>query len=349
MNETFDVAIIGGGPAGETFASELSAASPDKKILLVDGSSEGHIKVCGGLLAPDAQKVLAMMNLTLPNCILADPQIFAVETVDLVSRCKRLYQRHYLNMKRNAFDKWLLSNLPKSVAVISGMCVDAKQFNGVYAISVRQNEEIKTYLARAVIGADGGGSLIRRKFFGRTIKQYVALQQWFEGEKVPSYSCVFDRTTSDSYSWTIIKDGYSIYGGAFEKEGCREAFERQKARFEEFCGIKLGKPIKTEACLVSSPRRMRDFIAGRDGVFLIGEAAGLISSSSFEGISSAIISGKILARAFADGKNQRDVLRLYRRRTRALRIKLWLKTKKRAVLCSPTLRKMIMKSGIKSL
>lgn len=40
MNETFDVAIIGGGPAGETFASELSAASPDKKILLVDGSSE---------------------------------------------------------------------------------------------------------------------------------------------------------------------------------------------------------------------------------------------------------------------------------------------------------------------
>ncbi len=348
MNDIYDVAVIGGGPAGATFATELSASAADTKILLIDGGSAGHIKVCGGLLAPDAQKVLAKMNITLPNSVLADPQIFAVETVDLVSRCVRFYQRHYLNMDREAFDKWLLSNVPCTVDVVGGMCVDAKKKDGVFVLTVRNGGGTATYRARALIGADGGGSLVRRKFFGRSIKQYVALQQWFECAEVPYYACIFDKETSDSCSWTIMKDGYSIYGGAFEKDGCREAFEKQKARFEVFYGITLGEPVRTEACLVSSPRKMRDFIAGRDGVYLIGEAAGFISASSFEGISSAIISGKILAGAFADGKSEKDVLRLYRRRTRALRTKLWLKTKKRAVLCSPALRKMIMKSGVKS-
>lgn len=121
MNDIYDVAVIGGGPAGATFATELSASAADTKILLVDGGSAGHIKVCGGLLAPDAQKVLAKMNITLPNSVLADPQIFAVETVDLVSRCVRFYQRHYLNMDREAFDKWLLSNVPCTVDV-AGAC-----------------------------------------------------------------------------------------------------------------------------------------------------------------------------------------------------------------------------------
>lgn len=348
MNNIYDVAVIGGGPAGATFSAELAAISPENRILLVDGAGDGHVKVCGGLLAPDAQKVLAKMNMTLPNSVLADPQIFAVETVDLVTRRMRYYQRHYLNMKRDAFDKWLLSNVPESVDVVGGMCVSVSRDGDGFKISVRRGDAQTEYSSRTLVGADGGGSVVRRKFFGREIKQYVALQQWFGGAKVPYYSCIFDKETSPSCSWTMMKDGFSIYGGAFEKDGCREAFEKQKKRFEEFYGVNLGEPIKTEACLVSSPRRMRDFITGRDGVFLVGEAAGFISASSFEGISSAIVSGKILADAFADGIEPQKILWLYRRRTRGLRLKLCLKMRKRAVLCSPALRGLIMKSGVKS-
>ena len=83
MNNTYDVAVIGAGPAGAVFAAELAAADPARKILLIDGIGQGKGKVCGGLLAPDAQKVLPKLNLTLPNSVLADPQIFSVETVDL--------------------------------------------------------------------------------------------------------------------------------------------------------------------------------------------------------------------------------------------------------------------------
>ena len=84
-------------------------------------------------------------------------------------------------------------------------------------------------------------------------------------------------------------------------------------------------------------------------VFLIGEAAGLISASSFEGISSAFLSGKYLADAFASEKDPDKVLKYYKRKTSKLRLKLFFKIPKMKILCSPLLRKMIMKSGICSI
>ena len=43
------------------------------------------------------------------------------------------------------------------------------------------------------------------------------------------------------------------------------------------------------------PASFRDFCKGEKGIFLIGEAAGFISASSLEGISSAIGSAKTLS------------------------------------------------------
>ena len=85
MMECFDAAVIGAGPAGAVFAAALAERCPQKRILLIDGQTETRKKPCGGLLAPDAQKVLASLGLTLPNAVLADPQIFAVDTLDLTA------------------------------------------------------------------------------------------------------------------------------------------------------------------------------------------------------------------------------------------------------------------------
>ena len=129
---SYDIAIIGGGPAGAVFAKELSELLPDRKVLLIDGQTEKNPKVCGGLLAPDAQRMFAMLGLTLPKEILADPQIFDVETIDLEKRQVRYYQRHYLNMDRYAFDKWLVSLIPPSVDVEIGRCENIRKDAGKY-------------------------------------------------------------------------------------------------------------------------------------------------------------------------------------------------------------------------
>ena len=349
--DVYDVAVIGAGPAGAVFVKELSEARPDLSVLLIDGQSRASAKPCGGLLAPDAQKLLARFDLALPKDVLEDPQIFAVETIDIHKKLVRYYQRHYLNMDRYAFDHWLLSLIPPSVRRVEGRCLEIKKEGEIYRLLTKCGEAKTELFARAIVGADGGGSLVRRTFFRPMRVQYVAIQQWFEnkGQRLPYYSCIFDEKTSDSCSWTIHKGSFVIFGGAFAKKNCRRAFDAQKARLEAFLGSDFGVPLKTEACLVSSPRSVKDFCTGKGTAFLLGEAAGFISASSFEGLSSAMYSGKMLADAFSSGKTYEEIQRIYRKKTRSLRVKLRMKSVKRAVLCHPFTRGLIMRSGIDSI
>ena len=168
----YDVAIVGAGPAGSVFARTLAERCPDMKIILIDGQTEEHKKVCGGLLAPDAQEVLAKFNLTLPKRILEDPQIFAVDTVDLVSKENRCYKRHYLNMDRYAFDQWLLSLVPDYVKIVKGRCVSVEREGESYVLELQKPFEAYRIRAAAVVGADGASSVVRRKLFGKLPYQY---------------------------------------------------------------------------------------------------------------------------------------------------------------------------------
>ena len=110
-------------------------------------------------------------------------------------------------------------------------------------------------------------------------------------------------------------------------------------------GISFGEPLKTEACLVCSPKHLSDFVTGTGNVFLIGEAAGFISASSLEGFSSAFTSGTMLAKAFLKG-DENKIDKTYRKLTRSLRFKLRRKVFKHDIIFNPALRKLIMKTGI---
>ena len=346
----YDVAIIGAGPAGAVLAKELSASMPSKKILLVDSTQK---KVCGGLLAPDAQKALATLGLTLPNSVLADPQIFDVHTIDISTECIRSYQRHYLNMDRAKFDAWLLSFARDNVTVVEGLCDSVEKNESIFKLKVRSGGKETEYSALSVVGADGAKSIVRNTFFKKSVYHYVAIQERYAldgaSSSIPPYACIFDKSTSDSCSWLISKDGETIFGGAFKISGCRQAFAEQKRHLEQAIGRDLGAPTSVEACLLSHPRRFSDFLVGKDGIYLIGEAAGFISASSFEGISYAITSAVLLAKAYASGSDHAKIHKIYKRKTFSLRLKLYFKIIKGKILCSPLLRKMIMKSGIKSI
>lgn len=342
----FDIAVIGGGPAGATLARLL-----DKRfrVLLIDDKSdapESFHKPCGGLLSPDAQKAFAEFDLTLPKDILVDPQIFSVRTIDLGKRLERHYQRFYINLDRHKFDLWLKSLVPRNVVQFNGKCLKITQ-NGDFSLFCKSDGKEQTFTAKRIVGADGANSIVRRYLYPKKkIRRYTAIQQWFpESNAKPFYSCVFDPETSGCCSWTISKDNFLIYGGAFDVKNSRASFERQKKRLEDY-GINLGEPLKTEACVVLRPKSPFDICAGKNGAFLVGEAAGLISPSSLEGISFAVNSAKYLADALNRGKNEH---KRYSKRLIRYRAKILIKIMKCPFMYNPTLRRIVMKSGLKSI
>lgn len=341
----YDVIIIGGGPAGSTAAR---LAPHGLKIAVIDKSDVAgeRPKPCGGLLSPDAQKFLARFDITLPKEILVTPQIFAVKTMDFTSGITRCYQRSYLNMDRDKFDRWLRSLIPKNVEMISGRCTEIERQDGGFKVSWRDGGEDNSATCRYLIGADGANSIVRRMFFkDKKIRKYVAIQRWFEADKIaPFYSCVFDKNTSDCCSWSISKDGYMIYGGAFAKDGSRESFEKQLKTAEK-SGFDFGDVRLDEACLVCRPKHVREIVSGGDGVMLIGEAGGFISPSSLEGISFAMRCGEYAARAL----KKDDPIKEYLRLAQKLRFKLWLKILKCPFMYQPLLRRAVMASGLNSL
>ena len=346
--ESYGTVIVGGGPAGANFAR--LANFDDGKVLLIDGAPKNG-KVCGGLISPDAQGVLARYDVNLPTDILVSPQLFSVRTIDLETRRVRYYKRNYLNVNRAELDKYFLKMVPDGIEGITARCVSVKREGQGFLLTVEKSGVRYEVRCDRVVGADGASSVVRSNLFPKKkLKKYTAIQQWFAAEgSDPCYSCVFDSSTSDSCSWIFFKDGMLIFGGAFEAQGSRAAFDEQKRKLVQMGAVgrqAFDSPVRTEACRVVRPTLSGGIFCGDGGAFLIGEAAGFISPSSLEGISFALESSEALADAFEASSDSRKMLKKYKGLTQKLRAKVAVKCLKRPFMYQKLLRNAVMRSGV---
>jgi flavin-dependent dehydrogenase len=350
----YDVVIVGGGPSGATVA-RLSGRCG--RTLLVERREDaaaggpGRGKVCGGLLAPDAQRALAALGLGVPRDVLTGPQLFAVRALDVPSGRERHYPRAYLNVDRARLDAWLRSLVPGDVEVRRGVRVTGvREREGGAEVRLEGRGRIEVVHARLVVGADGAGSKVRRDVFPRATdpRRYVAIQEWFEaGAAEACYTAVFDPAVTDFYGWAIPKDGAVLVGAAVPAgAGATARFERLVATLRR-SGLRLGRSLGREGTLLSRPRRPSDLVTGSARVTLVGEAAGFVSPSSAEGISFALESGAALAAALASG-GVAGAAERYRAATAPLRRKVLSKVLKGALLDRAALRGLALATGLGS-
>jgi geranylgeranyl reductase len=351
----YDIAIIGAGPAGATLARLIGTSY---KVLLVDKRELAEVpedissgKCCGGLLAPDAQKMLSTLGLGLPKSVLEEPQLFVVKAIDIEQGLERYYQRHYINMNRQKFDSWLVSLVPSGVDIRTQCRFQSyAPESNAFKITLVQDNKNYAEKAKIVVGADGASSQVRRQSLFRHLppQQYFAIQEWDEGDNnFPYFTSLFDREITDYYCWTIPKGDYLIIGGAFHHtQPASEKFKLLKKKIRHY-GFEFGKTVRREGAVILRPMKTQQLSTGAKGIALLGEAGGWISPSSAEGISYALRSALVLAEALlkaSDGFEKR-----YDEKMRALRRNIWLKNIKSYFIFNQKLRKTVMKSGLQSM
>ena len=368
----YDIAIIGAGPAGATLARmlgtryrvlladrrELGPHASTEADACHDDSRSAPSKTCGGLLAPAAQRELARQGLGVPGDVMSGPQLFTVRTVDLPSGLEHLYQRHYLNIDRDAFDRWLVSLVDehvdrwwrRSLIALERHGEDARDPDGGYTLRFRPRLGAPSIArARLVVGADGAASLVRREVFDPAPApvRYVAVQAAFDtipsGE--PYYGSAFDSDLTDFYGWTIPKGDTMLVGLAVPL-AARDA----DARFDEFvarcraAGFRIGAERSRRAAPIARPSSPRQVLTGSGSVLLAGEAAGFLSPSSAEGISYALRSARALAGALEPGLE--GAAERYARAARPITLDVALRLGKAAAIFTPVTRRALIRTGL---
>ena len=142
----------------------------------------------------------------------------------------------------------------------------------------------------------------------KTVQEFVEIEP---GSLEPFFDCVYSRRIAPAYGYGYIvpKGDVAIVGSVFfpGTKDIPPMHERALETFRE--RYPLGASVRREAGVAIQVRSLDDVVAGSGRILMAGEAAGLMSPSSGEGISFALNSGRLagdaVAQAHAAGRSGR--------------------------------------------
>jgi geranylgeranyl reductase len=302
--ETFDVVVVGGGPAGATAANEM--AKQGHSVLLLDRA--GRIKPCGGAIPPRAIKDFAI-----PDHLLVAKARSARMIAPSNHKVDIPIDNGFVGMvDRAEFDEWLRERAAQSGAVrrIGTFDKITRDADGVSVVHYTARESAQrgagspaTVRARSIIGADGAKSQVARQTvdcaqdteyvfaYHEIVKAPVIKPAGYDGTRCDVY---YQGVLSpDFYGWVFPHgETLSIGTGSADK-----GFSLRGAvgQLRHIAGLGDVEVLRREgAPLPMKPLKRWD--NGRD-VVLAGDAAGVVAPASGEGIYYAMLGGQLAANA----------------------------------------------------
>jgi geranylgeranyl reductase family protein len=330
--EIFDVAIVGGGPAGSSCAAFCALAG--LRTLVIEREKFPREKVCGDCLNPSCWAVLEHLGVAqrvrdLPHSKLDSVEFIAIDghkvVVDLPigDNCE-------VSVKRSLFDDLLLTRARDVGAdVREGTTVTALANSGNWKIETAGGE---SFSARTLIGADGRNSTVARlrNLLPRPARERVALQA-----HIP-----LPRNFGRRIILQFLREGYSGQAPVNETQlnlclvGTPPTISRLRKWAERHFEITPDQPWRTITPLTRSPVPY-----AHENLLFIGDAARVVEPFTGEGIYYALRSGELAADAITKivrGKDRQPALREFTRACAQMyRGRLWINRLARAAVLRP--------------
>jgi geranylgeranyl reductase family protein len=290
---TWDLVVVGAGPAGSAAALGALAARPDLSVLLLDRSGFPRDKACGDGIAPHVLDVLADVGVAGIVDGWTPVRHFSLQHAD--EAVVRPMRRPVWVVPRLAFDHRLVDAAVGAGAVFRRHRVRAVRLEHDAAVL---DDELR---AQVVVGADGAHSVLRSASglppTGRralALRGYAPTPAGRRGRQV----IVYGRRRQPSYAWSFDRgDGMANvgYGELLDQHRPPPSRARLLTELERLLPGSTADAGQWRGHQLPLSSRSWDHPDGR--VLLAGDAAGLVNPMTGEGIYYAVATGVLAGRA----------------------------------------------------
>lgn len=295
---TFEVAIVGSGPAGA--AAALKLAENGISTVILEKETLPRYKTCGGGFAYRGRR-----KMPFDVSPIVEREFYALDVYfDKIGAhfTPKREQPIITMVMRDEFDNLLVEKAKEAGAeVLENHKLTGLTFEDQIILHTSQGD----ITAKFVIGADGALSPTAR-FAGWKETRYLIPALEYEVEVTPED---FERLSQEvrldfdavpfGYGWNFPKKNHLSIGVA----SARRQKINLKKYYREYLGtLGIQEVVSEQPHGFQIPLAPRTDSFAKNSVFLVGDAAGFADPLSAEGISNAIFSGEMAAESIIESE-----------------------------------------------